>query len=290
MGRGMKLGVRNTIMINPSVFDHLGIGQTGSFLCPSCEGGSSRERTMTVNKDAYGVVKWYCFRASCGEKGTSYAVHGDMQINSDQTPPKPELRPYRGAMHNLTSASKEFFKGAYNLDFPDIYEAYDEASGGGRYILPIRKLDGSIRGHISRHPWKGAPIDGHVDLPKSLTYWHKQGPLLAWYYPADPNDDNDCYAHPDKVLLVEDQLSAMRAVDHLNVATCALLGTGINAEKVAEIQQNAKYVVIALDSDATGHAFNMARRWGQAFDSCKVLVLTHDIKDMPLEQLKALSI
>ena len=271
-------------MINLSVFDHLGIGQTGSFLCPTCEGGSSRERTMTVNKDAYGVVKWYCFRSSCGERGTNFA--GGQSKTEAMLNPLPvvqEIRPYTGRLIKLTDLEFSYFSKTFNISKPDMY--MDDT---GRYILPIRKLSTICRGHISRRPWSGHdPADTR---PKSLTYWHEPGPLLSWYKPADRNDENDCSFNSNIVLLVEDQLSAMRAAEYLHVTTCALLGTGINAEKVAEIQQSASYVIIALDSDATGQAFAMARKWGQAFDSCKVLVLTQDIKDMPLEQLKALSI
>jgi orotidine-5'-phosphate decarboxylase len=59
---------------------------------------------------------------------------------------------------------------------------------------------------------------------------------------------------------------------------------------VQELQQHTKHLIIALDADATGNAFALARKWGRAFDSCKVLVLKQDIKDMPLSDLTSLNL
>jgi DNA primase len=68
----------------------------------------------------------------------------------------------------------------------------------------------------------------------------------------------------------------------------AILGTGVNAEKIAEIQKKSTHVLIALDADATGQAFAMARKWGNAFDTCRVIVLSKDIKDSSDEELATL--
>jgi hypothetical protein len=63
----------------------------------------------------------------------------------------------------------------------------------------------------------------------------------------------------------------------------------LNAAKVAEIQKaKAPAVWIALDADATGQAFAMARKWGAAFNYCRVCVLPKDIKDMTDEELASL--
>jgi DNA primase len=93
-------------------------------------------------------------------------------------------------------------------------------------------------------------------------------------------------------VLVEDSLSAMRLVEFdSSLRTVAILGTGVNAEKVREIQRaSVDYdeVMIALDADATGQAFTMARKWGNAFRKCRVIVLSKDIKDSSDEELASL--
>jgi DNA primase len=83
----------------------------------------------------------------------------------------------------------------------------------------------------------------------------------------------------------------MRLVSHMSdLDAVALLGTGLNADKVREIQQVAQHlpVYIALDADATSQAFVLARKWGSAFMSCRVVVLDKDIKDMSDDEIKAL--
>jgi hypothetical protein len=114
----------------------------------------------------------------------------------------------------------------------------------------------------------------------------KDEPVLSWYHPSGNIEEYD-----RGIYLVEDQLSAMRLIEYFetqwpghNASAVALLGSGINASKVGEIQRadrdHNRTVHIALDKDATGAAFAMARKWGQAFTECHVLVLDKDIKDM----------
>ena len=257
-------------MIDLSIFYTLGTGQTGAVLCPTCGGGQSKERSLTVHKDQFGKVKWYCFRASCGEKGQTFT---GAPLN-EWPDFKPSLRPYEGELLPINSCDIKWFKDTYNLDNPDI-----QWDGKYRFILPIRKYDGSIRGHVSRRPWDGDDLS----TPKSIIYWNEEGPLLSWY-------TNGGLVPYRRTLLVEDQLSAMRAAQHRKIKTVAILGTCLTNSKVAELQKHTEELIIALDADATSLAFKLARKYGQAFNSCKVLVLEQDIKDMPIDKLMELGI
>ena len=78
------------------------------------------------------------------------------------------------------------------------------------------------------------------------------------------------------------------AQDYSGLTAVALMGTALNAEKVAEIQSQHSRVIIALDADATRVAFQHARRWASAFESFRVVILQKDIKDMSQEELHAL--
>jgi DNA primase len=104
-----------------------------------------------------------------------------------------------------------------------------------------------------------------------------ESPVLSWY---------GCNA--GSVVLVEDQISAIRVNQDTGHTACALLGTGLNEEKVAEIQRYFRHVLLALDADATGQAFSMARKWGQAFESFRVVILDRDIKDSDVQTVQNL--
>jgi hypothetical protein len=115
---------------------------------------------------------------------------------------------------------------------------------------------------------------------------------LSWYDPYGSIEEED-----RGVYIVEDPISAIRLAEYFsdkwpghNASVCALMGTGFNAEKVGEIQRVActHPVHIALDKDATGHAFAMARKWHGAFYACRVIVLGKDIKDSTDEEIAAL--
>jgi 5S rRNA maturation endonuclease (ribonuclease M5) len=157
-------------------------------------------------------------------------------------------------------------------------------------MLPIFGPEGTRRGWISRRPWEGSPLNerfprdkgrphpSEINDPKALTYMDNDEPVQSWV--------GDRYW--STVVLVEDHISAMRVEYDADKTAIALLGTGINEEKVAEIQRHARHVLIALDSDATGQAFAHARKFGQAFDTCRVVILTQDIKDSNREMVRSL--
>lgn len=256
-------------------------GQTARIVCPQCRGGSTHERSMIVSRDHW-AIGWYCFRANCGEKGRQI-IPGGVVDDTELEPTEKRPRPYTGDVFALSKLQQAHFQEKYNLSAgrisESIYRSHEHWPDDFRYILPIKRHDGVIRGHVARIPW-GEPSGGHA---KSMTYWNEEGPLLSWYHPRYRCTNRD-------VLVVEDQLSAMRAAEHLNLVACAILGTGLNAEKVQELQKHTHYLTIALDADATGQAFAMARKWGQAFANCKVLVLSQDIKDMSLKDLTNLNI
>lgn len=265
-------------MFDDKLYDYalLGDGQHSGLMCPECE---SPERSLTFKKEN-GTIKWHCFRASCGYSGTRFVSnHFDTEVYTHT----PEIRPYTGRMMPLYGESTWFFKERYNICYTGFFEDCTAGDKTGRYILPIYDPTGTVRGYTSRRPWDGAPIQDKTDRPKSLTYWHTAGPLISWYGEKGVS----------RAILVEDQLSAVRFImnrDDTDNAAVALLGTGINEAKIAEIQRQVDHVTIALDADATGQAFAMARKWGQAFKSCRVLVLEQDIKDMPLEQLRNIEV
>lgn len=254
-------------MLNDDALPILNVGDRVRIVCPACGGGNTGERSMLVSRDHI-RTSWHCFRANCGEGGGRL----NPSIIADYVPAEKPVRPYLGATYTLDDETWQRVWDTYNVDASSW-----RMTDSGRLLLPICGPTGVIRGHVLRRPWWDPVFEG----PKTITYWNMAGPLLAWYIPSRPGGT---------VLIVEDQLSAQRASTVLAMTTVALIGTEVNAEKIGEIQSVSRDVVIALDTDATGQAFAIARKWGQAFKSCRVQVLPCDIKDMPMADLTKLTI
>jgi len=276
----------------------LGVGQFASQLCPACDGGASKERSLSMDVGTNGVIKFYCHRAACGFQGNCYSTPGMTVHARPALENVSHLNPLTADLHPLSERELAYFEKRYSIS-PDCAKREIRRTTA-RYALRIVGPSGRERGWITRRPYSDSPADTTANrddsqyAQKALTFMEKDEPVLSWYSPQENIEDGD-----RGIYLVEDQLSAMRLVEYFarefpghNMAAVALLGSGINAGKVAEIQQqdleHNRTVHIALDKDATGAAFAMARKWGQAFTSCRVIVLEKDIKDCSDDELSRL--
>jgi hypothetical protein len=261
----------------------VGVGQHGAVLCPQCEGGSKHERSMSLLVEAGGQIKYHCHRASCGLSGTVYSRPDKIPLVGEVTGTKSGPRPLMADLHMLSDREVAWFKERFRLSDAAITSIRRTAH---RYALPIYAPQGSIRGWLTRRPWEGSPADTEEARRdssyeyKALTYMENLDPVQSWYGRHNPGP----------TYIVEDPISAMRLAEFNDQPrpVVSILGTGVNASKIAELQRNNFGIVIALDADATGQAFAMARKWGQAFDSVRVVVLTKDIKDCTDEEIAEL--
>lgn len=210
-----------------------------------------------------------------------------------------EARPYKGRIERLSVLDEKFFIEQYELRFNWRIAAIAVDPDTQRYVLPIFGPFGSVRGHVLRRPWVGAPrIDNRADgLPKADTYKiHPNDPLQSWYLLIDwpPTDSPSCAART--LVLVEDQLSAIKLASNGIACSVALLGVPVSGrygtagqDRVREIAKVAnardQEVIIALDADATDKAFEFQRRWGAAFKRSRVAILGKDIKDTPIRSI-----
>lgn len=252
-----------------SMAAELGNGQHGGLQCPECRHPTDKAMSVLVDGEA---IKAICHRASCGFKySVGYAVDHGLRPS--------RVRPYTGALAQLDQADYVWLCSRFDAPI-SAFGAMRKSDG--RYFLPINGPEGTRRGWVSRRPWEGSPLWDEGDKsPKSLTYMENDEPVQGWNtFGGVPVDVEDT------VVLVEDQISAVRVLIDTSLVSVAILGTGINEEKVAELQRHARNILIALDSDATGNAFAMARKWGQAFNSCRVVILSKDIKDMQREMVQ----
>lgn len=247
-------------------------GVQSSARCPECG-----HYNFSVTKKN-GKLLWNCFRVGCGISGAVVASY----TRAVQEVPEPIARPFTGFLTPLTEAMATAIACKFNLPFETVMREISYTDT--RYAVKLRGPKGEVRGVVLRRPWAGTEIiDKPVGGPKSITF--KDDPLspnLSWYYP-----ENQVLS---TCVLVEDQISAMRIANETPYTGVALLGTSLNEEKVMEIQRKVNNVIIALDSDATGHSFDLARKWGKAFWSCKVAILNKDIKNMTKEEVHALNL
>jgi hypothetical protein len=251
--------------------DSLGPGQHSGIACPKCC-PSTADMAMSILVDPP-TIKAVCHRASCGFKYSNVTYRN---VQSEVLPSR--ARPYTGELHTLDESDLIWFAERFHLP-RKVLGAVRKSDG--RYMLPIVGPEGSRRGWVSRRPWDGSPLSecGDQDRsPKVLTYMDIDAPVQSWHVLG--------HQSLEIAVLVEDQISAMCVANNSYVCAVALLGTGVNEKKISEIQRHARHIIIALDSDATGQAFSHARKWGAAFDSCRVVILQRDIKDDTLENIQ----
>lgn len=177
----------------------------------------------------------------------------------------------------LDAVDTAYFRDRYELPPAISTRHIRVAREAGRYALPIYSPTNEVRGMVLRCPWSGAPRRAANATTKADTYKYSLEPLQSHYF-----------AHERSMLvIVEDQLSAIKlaAYGYNSVAFLGVPDTRASgysgADRVMEIARRAKDgpVIIALDSDATDAAFLFARKWGHAFKSIRVAILSKDLKD-----------
>lgn len=235
--------------------------------CPSCKGGSANEKTLSVTMRD-GKLLFICHRASCGVRGV---VGVGSNVSSSMTTATPVST--RGAVgrwivrestvlppsvskmlfnkYGITTAHTTKWKIGWDLDTD-------------RLVLPVFSRRKELEGTTARS-LSGAS-------PKSIS--HTEDGAMAWY--LNPSSDS--------LIIVEDQLSAIRASDYMNAV--ALLGTNINEDRASLIRKGGyKDVFIALDKDA----FNLTLNYSIKYRSTLKLIplkLEKDIKDMYIFELE----
>lgn len=255
---------------------------TSKELCPLCEGGSSRERSLSLTVADDGV-SWaaFCHRASC----KFFSRGGRPGAPAELPRPAFEERPYRGDTQAIGAETHPYWMGklrrAMGPNWPRRAEqaGFLQAADDPRELLfPLRTVFGSRRGYISRR-W-------NEDGTRTVRTWRERpGPVYSVY---DGSLFQRETAAPAEVWLVEDHLSAARlAIDVYRPAATAgvaLCGTHVLGELVRELRPlwlRAERVYVALDPDAATQGIETALwlRNEYGLDAWPVL-LPADIKDL----------
>jgi len=238
-------------------------GETTRELCPRCNGGSSKELSLTLTHHYDGGVVWNCFRDKCSEKGRYGGTTIPEKVILERKKP---VKRFEGKTEPLSEFRAAQVRKKWGITDPPYW--YWTGDYGGRIAMSIRSPKYLHRGWVLRD------IRGNART-KALTYIDPEEVQQSWYK-VNRNAPT---------VVVEDIPSAVRVASY-GLNAVALLGTLVNDDKAIEI---AKYgprpIVIALDQDATIKAFHIARMYGLVWDQYMVLPLKKDFKDMTEEEL-----
>jgi len=258
------VNARDSVVLN---FASLAEGERKSGqLCPMCNGGSHREKSFSVSRNA-GYLEFICFRASCPFKGRialSGAVRSDN--GTQRAEPSPSAYVKTGP---LPTELEQMLAVKYGID-PGMFEwarwrfVSSYKGHGPRVAMPILDTDGNARG-VNWRSYTG-------EKPKAIIERLKpQQEQMCWYRSR---------SHGTKLVITEDQPSALRVASQ-GVDALALCGTLLNLNRIYEIkQQSYKQVYLCLDDDATNVAISHAVLFKARLPQLRIMQLNDDIKDM----------
>lgn len=241
-------------------------------VCPFCKGGASGDRSLWIGRDGR-YVKYKCYRAKCG-------IGGQVNVrNQTAGERKDELGGKRRVLETtplpLEPDDIEWLKARYFLNDAEIARSELGKTRlhchtvSSRLYMPIFRRDGFARGYTARG-------NTGLEIRKALSFkWREDEPNLSWH-----NNRQS-----DKLIIVEDQMSAIRSSTYMNAV--ALLGVTLNKDKVDEIvRAGFREAYIALDKDATRFAIKSSIAW-RTHLTLRIVKLEEDLKDLTREELES---
>lgn len=260
------------------------IEQTERFLCPSCGGGRSKERSLSISRRSSTEAFFNCFRAKCNLGGGHIALY--QSEDGEVLRAKSKRHTTSPVTHNLTGLDREtveFFINKYHLTPAHLAYGRFRTTFDRRVYMPIFDPNRLNRGGAVRkykELYKGRRE--YSSIPKSLNYFTPESDKVcaSWYYRARGRRKNS-----DALVVVEDIVSALRLTTHVDAVS--LMGTALSDDKQKEIRESRyEKVYLALDEDATLKALRTKRACSLYLPNLQVLPLQRDIKDMPPDMLE----
>ena len=226
-------------------------------MCPRCDGGASRETSLSIRQDD-GILRFRCYRASCGWYGMTIAGD-DVRFVAKQLKPANVYRDPILPLGPYLTEKLSHYRVA--LDLAKAH-GWGQNERGDTLIMPIRSRYGEQRGIITRT----------FDKPKRCyTFKATAQPWQDWWPRADNHG----------IVIVEDCISALR-LHGLGYTAVALLGTSMSVAQAKELRSypTGKPVWLALDRDAFHKAITMTWRHAHILQMQPVCI-EQDIKNMP---------
>ena len=255
----------------------LGVGETTrDAQCPFC---LKQNGDFAVTKVENGLL-YKCFRVACDSKGFIPSNLGEWD-NRKFTPVSSIVReseeyPFESHIINLSEEQILYLRNKFNLSNEEvILNKIKWCNRTERVIYPILSQDGDTKGYVSRY-YKELS-NKKYDGVKSRTYWINRS--NNYYNVSFPYRNN--YDVDGIFVLVEDIISSIRVARH--VQCVALLSNSIPTNAMRFF--SGKNIVIVLDNDATVHALKIKQRYSLFFNSCQVISIDKDPKNMGNEEL-----
>ena len=260
------LSPRDKVLLD---YAHLIDGETiNGEVCPYCKGGTSGDRSLSVSRRG-GSLLWICYRASCPFRGGSSPLGSSSEARGTKVP---DTRGTVGRWiareaEGLPSEVAESLRLRYEITASHVANAgFGWDTETSRLVMPVRSYEGEELGVMLRA----------LDDRKPKVVSHTEKGAIAWYVNRITPG----------VIIVEDQLSAVRASDFLT--SVALLGTNLSDERVMEIKKaGLGPVYLALDNDAVASAVKYVVKYRGVLPM-RLVRLDKDIKDMTHEEATAL--
>lgn len=238
-------------------------GQSVRMVCPFCDGGPDRHKTMSLTHAEDGTLLYHCYRAGCGAGGR--LGKGGLVRTRQPTPRPSRIKPsIENRLREVRGNGDAWGMSAATLNQMGV--RWDEETQ--RFALPMFGPTALLRGRVLRVP------PGDTRLPKVLTLPYLDAPVLAW------NRERG-----DQVIVVEDIPSSLVLEIH-GYRAVALNGTHMTEEAIEELDRIATDVVWALDRDAVAKAMRLNASTRMYFGQTAVLVLEKDVKDMDYEEVR----
>jgi len=239
--------------------ESLEIGERVREVCPLCNGGSTREKSLSLIRTQDGYL-YLCFRAKCGLRGGKGGSISSTEVK------KREGKQWNGELFSIPEKVVAWIGRSWHMRPPSSW--YWTPDYSGRIAMSILDPRGVHRGWCLRRPVSKAPN-------KALTFIDPEQEAVSWYRTSTNSP----------TYLVEDVPSAVRVSKFANAV--ALLGTGVGQQRALEISQWATQpVVLALDQDATDLSFRWAKKYSLLWGNVKILPLEKDFKNCTEKELK----
>jgi len=254
--------------IKQQIKGHLNRGGSVRIVCPSCNGGSSREKCMAVLNSDKGT--WFqCFRANCGAKGF---LNGTVSFGVGKALHKNRTPSSKLTIAALPEEAYQYLP-VQHTSIPPMWE-----SRLHMVLYPVLSYWGTELGYVQRHYYG---LNNWWSGPKAINILHdteSTEPFL--HFPLLTREN-----FSGSLVIVEDWPSAEAVAKHH--PSCALLGTNLTEGDIGHMLKiGVKHLVITLDADATAKAARMKRKVALLFDKVDVVFVDKDPKDMSDTQLK----
>lgn len=259
------------------------VGVSERFLCPVCNGGSDKERSLSITRRSQTEASFNCFRNKCNLNGGHVALFSGtegqiLKHNSNRTSNNDLVRNLTG----LDTDTVEFFMKRYNMTPAMLHYGRFQTTFDRRVYMwifsPHRlKRGGSVRKYKELYVGRRE----YASIPKTMMHYNgTDNVALSWYYKGRGRRKSS-----DTLVIVEDIVSALRLIPYVD--SVSLLGTGLGYPKQSEIRRLMyDRVVLALDEDATAKALRIKKDTRLVIPNMEVMYLDKDIKDQTPEELE----